>query len=301
MGRRRGRRALSALRADLHERCERPGNLPADRRSDVLLRHPREPPARQRVGVRPKLDRHRDGRRHGPGGGVGDKFLPYDAAAPPTELVDFAAKVPCLQASATTDAVEACLAAPAPTAVRTPPPPPPTAPAPTTVPTATAPSPTAPAPTTVPTHRAVAVAEPHHVAARPRRLRHALGSGLRRRRPRPTQRARRADAAGLIRLGSLYPGTQVEFQRDVRAPRSRTTPAALAAAVAVPAARPSPPLTASELTTGRSPRTSLSSWGPASAAARRTAPPASAARSPSGGSGAAPRRTRSPWCSSKLH
>ena len=119
MGRRRGRRALSALRADVHERCER-SRRPFQQIDEATFSY----------GT---LENHlhvnawecaQNSIAIATGGDTvqaaasGTSF-PYDAAAPPTELVDFAAKVPCLQASATTDAVEACLAAPAPTAVPT--------------------------------------------------------------------------------------------------------------------------------------------------------------------------------------
>ena len=110
--------------------------------------------------------------------------FPYDAAAPPTELVDFAAKVPCLQASATTDAVEACLAAPAPTAV----------------PTAAAPSPS-PSP---------AIRRLDHVD-----MRHALGSGLRRRRNDLLQRLSGRRCWRRVRARCLCGDPGVEFQHDV--------------------------------------------------------------------------------------
>jgi hypothetical protein len=130
--------------------------------------------------------------------------LPYDAAAPPTELVDFAAKVPCLQAAATTDAVEACLAAPAPT----------------TVPTATAPSPS-PSPTMSP---------PDHVDCATLWDPVCGGDGT------TYSNACRADAAGVSYVSG--PCTQVlksSFNMTSGA-APRTTSAALAAAVAVLAA-----------------------------------------------------------------
>ena len=107
----------------------------------------RSPTARSRItctstpGMRQKLDYNATG---------GDTVAAASVRvlrcrAPPTELVNFAAKVPCLPRPR--DAACACLVAPAPTIADG--------------------------------HRAVAVAEPHHVAARPRRLRCVLGSGLR--------------------------------------------------------------------------------------------------------------------------
>ena len=130
--------------------------------------------------------------------------LPYDAAAPPTELVDFAAKVPCLQAATATDTVEACLAAPAPTAV----------------PTAAAPSPS-PSPTMSP---------PDHVDCATLWDPVCGGDGT------TYSNACRADAAGVSYVSG--PCTQVlksSFNMTSGA-APRTTSAALAAAVAVLAA-----------------------------------------------------------------
>ena len=130
--------------------------------------------------------------------------FPYDAAAPPTELVDFAAKVPCLQASATTDAVEACLAAPAPTAV----------------PTAAAPSPS-PSPTMSP---------PDHVDCATLWDPVCGGDGT------TYSNACRADAAGVAYVPGACAGTQALSFNITSGAAPRTTSAALAAAVAVLAA-----------------------------------------------------------------
>ena len=130
--------------------------------------------------------------------------FPYDAAAPPTELVDFAAKVPCLQASATTDAVEACLAAPAPTAV----------------PTAAAPSPS-PSPT---------ISPPDHVDCATLWDPVCGGDGT------TYSNACRADAAGVAYVSGACAGTQALSFNITSGAAPRTTSAALAAAVAVLAA-----------------------------------------------------------------
>ena len=130
--------------------------------------------------------------------------FPYDAAAPPTELVDFAAKVPCLQASATTDAVEACLAAPAPTAV----------------PTAAAPSPS-PSPT---------ISPPDHVDCATLWDPVCGGDGT------TYSNACRADAAGVVYVPGACAGTQALSFNMTSGAAPRTTSAALAAAVAVLAA-----------------------------------------------------------------
>ena len=135
---------------------------------------------------------------------VSGTVLPYDAAAPPTELVDFAAKVPCLQASATTDAVEACLAAPAPTAV----------------PTAAAPSPS-PSPT---------ISPPDHVDCATLWDPVCGGDGT------TYSNACRADAAGVVYVPGACAGTQALSFNMTSGAAPRTTSAALAAAVAVLAA-----------------------------------------------------------------
>ena len=130
--------------------------------------------------------------------------FPYDAAAPPTELVEFAAKVPCLQAATATDAVEACLAAPALTAA----------------PTAAAPAPS-PSPTMSP---------PDHVDCATLWDPVCGGDGT------TYSNACRADAAGVSYVSG--PCTQVlksSFNMTSGA-APRTTSAALAAAVAVLAA-----------------------------------------------------------------
>ena len=130
--------------------------------------------------------------------------FPYDAAAPPTELVDFAAKVPCLQASATTDAVEACLAAPAPTAA----------------PTAAAPSPS-PSPTMSP---------PDHVDCATLWDPVCGSDGT------TYSNACRADAAGVAYVPGACAGTQALNLNITSGAAPRKTSAALAAAVAVLAA-----------------------------------------------------------------
>ena len=63
--------------------------------------------------------------------------------------------------------------------------------------------------------RAVAVAEPHHVAARPRRLRRALGSGLRRRRNDLLQRLSGRRCWRRVRARCLCGDPALSFQRDV--------------------------------------------------------------------------------------